>query len=53
VGSTASTAGRFPRRVWLDRLAGPALIVAAVLALTTISAIRYYVVSRQDEALAE
>lgn len=45
----------FPIRVaaWYGALITPALIVAALLAVTAISVIRYYVVSRQDEALAE
>ncbi len=45
----------FPIRVaaWYRALIVPALSVAALLALTAISVIRYYVVSRQDEALAE
>jgi hypothetical protein len=45
----------FPIRVaaWYRAMIVPALIVAALLALTAISVIRYYVSSRQDEALAE
>jgi hypothetical protein len=45
----------FPIRVaaWYRALLVPALVVAALLALTAISVIRYYVVSRQDDALAE
>jgi hypothetical protein len=45
----------FPIRVaaWYQALIMPALIVAALLALTAISVMRYYSVSRQDEALAE
>jgi hypothetical protein len=45
----------FPIRVaaWYRALIVPALIVAALLALTAISIIRYYVSSRQNESLAE
>jgi hypothetical protein len=45
----------FPIRVaaWYRAMIMPALIVAALLVLTAVSVIRYYVVSRQDEALAE
>jgi hypothetical protein len=43
----------FPIRVtaWYRALIMPALAVAALLALTAISVIRYYVASRQDESL--
>jgi hypothetical protein len=45
----------FPLQVaaWYKAMITPALIVVAVLAFTAISVIRYYVVSRQDETLAE
>ncbi|MEW6299307.1 MAG: hypothetical protein AB1671_16470 [Thermodesulfobacteriota bacterium] len=45
----------FPIRVaaWYRALITPALIVAALLALTAISVIRYYVSSRQVESFAE
>ncbi len=45
----------FPIRVvaWYRAMIMPALVVVAVLVLTAISVVRYYVVSRQDEALAE
>jgi hypothetical protein len=44
----------FPIRVaaWYRAMLVPALVVAALLALTAISIIRYYVSSRQDESLA-
>ena len=44
----------FPIRVaaWYRAMLMPALIVAALLALTAISVIRYYVTSRQDESSA-
>jgi hypothetical protein len=44
----------FPIRVaaWYRAMLMPALIVAALLALTAISVIRYYLASRQDESLA-
>jgi hypothetical protein len=44
----------FPIRVaaWYRAMLMPVLIVAALLVLTTISVIRYYVSSRQDESLA-
>ena len=45
----------FPIRVaaWYRAMIVPALIVAALLALTAISVIRYYVSSQPDESLAE
>jgi hypothetical protein len=45
----------FPIRVaaWYRALIMPALIVAALLALTAISVIRYYMSSRQDEFATE
>jgi hypothetical protein len=45
----------FPLQVaaWYQAMLMPALIVVAVLAFTAISVIRYYVVSRRDETLAE
>ncbi|MBI3798510.1 MAG: hypothetical protein HY268_16305 [Deltaproteobacteria bacterium] len=44
----------FPIRVtaWYRAMIMPALVVAALLALTAVSVIRYYVSSRQDESLA-
>jgi len=44
----------FPIRVaaWYRAMLMPALIAAALLALTAISVIRYYLASRQDESLA-
>jgi hypothetical protein len=44
----------FPIQVsaWYKAMLIPALIVAALLALTAVSVVRYYVVSRQDESLA-
>jgi len=45
----------FPIQVaaWYKAMIVPALIVVALLAVTAISVIRYYVVSRQEETLAE
>jgi len=45
----------FPIRIaaWYRAMIIPALIVAALLVVTAISVIRYYVVARQEEALAE
>jgi len=44
----------FPIRVaaWYQAMLVPALVVVALLALTAISIIRYYVSSRQDKSLA-
>jgi hypothetical protein len=44
----------FPIRVaaWYRAMVVPALVVAALLALTAISVIRYYLSSRQDESVA-
>jgi hypothetical protein len=44
----------FPIRVaaWYRAMIMPALVVAALLALTTISVIRYYLSSRQNKAVA-
>jgi hypothetical protein len=45
----------FPIQVvaWYRAMLIPALVVAALLALTAISIIRYYVASRQEESFAE
>jgi hypothetical protein len=44
----------FPIRVaaWYRAMMVPALVVVALLALTAISVIRYYLSSRQDESIA-